>query len=194
MTAIGVPIAAFLWAVGAVLFFGLPDFYRQKPGAVPSFYSAVLRRKIIVWFFVAVFIQNFFLSAPYGRNWSYLWSSQHAPTWAVALLMVFFFVAVWAVLLWGFGRFSEVHSWILPMFAVALGAPRWCQIWWAISNIGMYLPWAGGPVASALLGRALWLWLGVLDSLQGVGIGMLLLQTLTRYVDVAVRPSLSCHR
>ena len=35
-------------------------------------------------------------------------------------------------------------------------------------------------MASALLGRALWLWLGVLDALQGVGFGMILLQTLTR--------------
>ena len=33
----------------------------------------------------------------------------------------------------------------------------------------MYIPWAGSPVAGAILGRALWLWLGVLDSLQGVG-------------------------
>lgn len=30
------------------------------------------------------------------------------------------------------------------------------------------------------MGRGLWLWLGVLDALQGVGFGMILLQTLTR--------------
>ena len=52
---------------------------------------------------------------------------------------------------------------------------------WSTSNIGTYLPWAGGPLASALLGRGLWLWLGVLDSVQGVGFGMVLLQTLTRF-------------
>ena len=51
---------------------------------------------------------------------------------------------------------------------------------WGTSSIGQYVPWAGGPVASALVGRALWLWLGVLDALQGVGFGMILLQTLTR--------------
>lgn len=63
----------------------------------------------------------------------------------------------------------------------------------------MYIPWAGGPVAGALVGRALWLWLGVLDSLQGVGefplaankarhvlihvkgFGMILLHTMTRF-------------
>lgn len=181
LTAIGLPISIFLWAIGIVLWLGLPEFYRQKPGAVPSFYSAAFRRKIIVWFLIAVFIQNFFLSAPYGRNWAYLWNSQHAPRWAIFLLVILFFVIVWAGALVYFGHLSTTHSWILPMFAVALGAPRWCQILWSCSNIGAYLPWAGGPVASAILGRMLWLWLGVLDSLQGVGIGMLLLQTLTRF-------------
>lgn len=181
MTAIGVPIALFLWAVGILLWIGLPDFYRQKPGGLPSFYKAALRRKIIVWFFIAVFIQNFFLSAQFGRNWSYLWSSQHAPVYAIVLLVILFFVFIWIGALFLFSRLSTRHSWILPMFAVALGAPRWCQIWWSVSNMGTYLPWAGGPVGSAILGRVLWLWLGILDSLQGVGIGMLLLQTLTRF-------------
>jgi alpha-1,3-glucan synthase len=181
MTGIGIPISILMWVIGFVLWTGLPDFYRQKPGGLPSFYTAALRRKIILWFFFAVFVQNFFLSAPYGRNWAYLWNSQHAPGWAIFLLILLFFVVVWAGALVYFSHLSMTHSWILPMFAVALIAPRWCQIWWATSNIGSYLPWAGGPVASAILGRALWLWLGVLDSLQGVGIGMLLLQTLTRF-------------
>lgn len=181
MTAAGVPIAIFFWAVGLVLYFGLPVYYRQAPGGVPSFYTAVFRRKIIVWFFVAVFLQNYFLSAPYGRNWKYLWSSKHAPAWAIVLLIIFFFIIVWAAILWYFSYLSVTHSWIIPMFAVGLGAPRWCQMLWSTSNIGMYLPWAGGPVASALLGRGLWLWLGVLDSLQGIGFGMVLLQTLTRF-------------
>lgn len=35
--------------------------------------------------------------------------------------------------------------------------------------MGQYLPWTAGPVASALAGRSLWLWLGVLDAIQGVG-------------------------
>lgn len=181
MTAIGLPISIFLWAVGIILFLGLPDFYRQKPGAVPDFYSSIFRRKIIVWFLVAVFIQNIFLSAPYGRNWSYLWSSKHAPGWAIFLMILLFFVAVWAALLWFFGQLSVTHSWFIPIFAIGLGAPRWCQILWATSNIGQYLPWAGGPVASAMLGRALWLWLGVLDSIQGIGFGMILLQTMVRF-------------
>jgi alpha-1,3-glucan synthase len=167
MTAIGIPISIFLWAVGLILFFGLPDFYRQKPGAIPDFYSSIFRRKIIVWFLIVVFVQNIFMSAPYGRNWSYLWSSRHAPGWAIFLLILLFFVVVWAAILFTFGHFSTTHSWIIPIFAIGLGAPRWCQILWSNSDIGQYLPWAGGPVASAILSRSLWLWLGVLDSIQG---------------------------
>ena len=48
LTAIGVPIAVLLWAVGIILFLGLPDYYRQSPGRVPSFYRSVLRRKVIL--------------------------------------------------------------------------------------------------------------------------------------------------
>lgn len=181
MTAAGIPVAVFLWSIGLVLFFGLPIYYRQKPGGVPSFYTAVFRRKIIVWFFVAVFLQNYFLSSLTGRNWKYLWSSVHAPAWAIVILILVFFILIWGLILWYFSHLSVTHSWIIPMFAVGLGAPRWCQMLWSCTSIGTYLPWAGGPVASALIGRGLWLWLGVLDSLQGIGFGMILLQTLTRF-------------
>lgn len=45
------------------------------------------------------------------------------------------------------------------MFGVGLGAPRWAQMLWGTSGIGLYLPWLGGSaVASALASRALWLW------------------------------------
>lgn len=131
--------------------------------------------------FSQTFVQNVFLSAPYGRNWSYLFSSKHAPSWAIGLEVLFFFVVVWAVILWYFSYLSMTHSWILPLFAVGLGAPRWCQILWSTSGIGAYLPWAGSPLGSAILGRGLWLWLGVLDSLQGIGYGMILLQTMARF-------------
>ncbi len=57
---------------------------------------------------------------------------------------------------------------------------RWAQIWWGTSGIGLWLPWAGGFVGSALVSRSLWLWLGVLDAIQGVGLGMIMLGTLTR--------------
>ncbi|EMC98218.1 glycosyltransferase family 5 protein [Baudoinia panamericana UAMH 10762] len=180
LTGIGIPVALLLWAIGLVLFFGLPQFYLQKPGAVPDFYKSVMRRKVIIWFWIAVILQNIFLSGPYGRNWSYLFASKHAPGWAVFLLVLFFFVVVWAAVLWYFSILSQTHSWFVPLFAVGLLAPRWAQIWWGVSNIGTYLPWAGSPLASALLGRGLWLWLGLLDTIQSVGIGMLLLQTMVR--------------
>lgn len=180
ITAITLPIAILLWAIGLLMWFGLPNYYRQAPGRMPSFYRSLARRKIVMWFFVTVIIQNFFLSAPYGRNWSFLWSSHHAKTWQIILLVLAFFVGVWAVFLWIFGHLSKSHSWILPLFAIGLGAPRWAQIWWGTSNIGLWLPWAGGYTASALVSRALWLWLGTLDAIQGVGLGMILLGTLTR--------------
>ncbi|KAL4807069.1 hypothetical protein BDV18DRAFT_136820 [Aspergillus unguis] len=180
MTAICMPIAVFLWILGLLVFFGLPNYYRQTPGKVPSFYRSVCRRKIILWSFVVVIIQNFFLSAPYGRNWSFLWSSVHAQAWQVGLLVVAFFGLAWVLLLLIFSRLSKSHSWILPVFACGLGAPRWAQIWWGVSGMGLFLPWAGSYTSGALVSRSLWLWLGILDALQGLGFGMILLQTLTR--------------
>jgi alpha-1,3-glucan synthase len=178
--AVALTVAVIIWALGIVIALGLPDFYRQAPGKVASFYSTIFRRKIIMWTLVTVLIQNYFLSAPYGRNWQFLWSSRSAPTWAIALLVLFFFVVLWAAILYVLMHVSAYHSWILPIFAIGLGAPRWCQMLWSTSSIGLYLPWAGGPIASALVSRSLWLWLGLLDTIQGVGFGMILLQTLTR--------------
>ncbi|OCK73844.1 glycosyltransferase family 5 protein [Lepidopterella palustris CBS 459.81] len=186
MAAITIPIAFLLWAIGIILFTSLPPYYRQSPGKIPSFYHTLLRRKIVGWFFVTVVLQNYFLSTPYGRNWAYLWSSRYAPHWAVGLLVLAFFIGVWASFLAVFSQLSKNHSWILPIFAIGLGAPRWAQMLWGTSGIGLWVPWMpGGPVAGALAGRALWLWLGVLDSIQGVGFGMMLLQTLTR-IHIAV--------
>lgn len=48
LTGITIPIALIMWAIGFTLFFGLPDYYRQAPGQVPSFYRSVVRRKIIM--------------------------------------------------------------------------------------------------------------------------------------------------
>lgn len=47
VTPVTVSIAVLMWAVGAVLFAGLPKYYRQAPGKVPSFYKSLFRRKII---------------------------------------------------------------------------------------------------------------------------------------------------
>uniref|UniRef100_A0A093V713 alpha-1,3-glucan synthase n=1 Tax=Talaromyces marneffei PM1 TaxID=1077442 RepID=A0A093V713_TALMA len=180
LTGVGLGIAFIMWIVGTVIFLGLPDYYAQSPGKVPAFYKSLPRRKIVLWFFYAVFIQNYWLSAPYGRNWLYLWSSQHAHSWMITVMVVIFFIGIWAIVLWILGILSKRHAWFVPIFAIGLGAPRWCQMLWSTSNIGTYVPWAGSAVASTLVGRGLWLWLGVLDALQGVGFGMILLNTLTR--------------
>ena len=180
MAAITTPIALLMFAIAIGLFVGLPDFYRQAPGKIKSFYMSIFRRKIIGWFFITVIIQNYFLSAPYGRNWAYLWSSTACPPYVIVLLVILFFVILWAGVLWIFAALSKDHSWILPIFAIGLGAPRWCQMFWGTSSFGQYIPWIGGPVASAVAGRSVWLWLGLLDTIQGCGFGMILLQTLTR--------------
>ncbi|PWY70843.1 alpha-1,3 glucan synthase [Aspergillus sclerotioniger CBS 115572] len=181
MTAICYPIALALSIVGVLLFRGLPNYYHQSPGKIASFYKAVLRRKIVLWNFVFVILQNFFLSAPYGRNWNFLWSSTHAHAWEIVILCIVFFGFVWCGFLYIVSRYLKAHSWSLPLIACGLGAPRWAQIWWGVSGIGYFLPWvSGGYVGGALASRSLWLWLGVLDSIQGLGFGIILLQTLTR--------------
>ena len=60
-----------------------------------------------------------------------------------------------------------MHTWIIPIFAVGLGAPRWCQILWATSGIAENLFFVNSSIGGALVARGLWLWLGVLDALQG---------------------------
>jgi len=162
---------------GYWLQWGLPDYYRQVPPSVPNFVQTLFRRKIVIWFLASEILRDYWLSGPYGRNWSFLWSSP-IPKWAILLLVIVFFVIIWAVMIIVLTHFAKTHTWLLPVFAVGLGAPRWCQMLWGTSSLALYIPWAGqgGPY----LGTSLWLWLGVLDAVQGVGLGMILLQTLSR--------------
>ncbi|KAJ9353608.1 CAZyme family GH13 [Paecilomyces variotii] len=180
LTAVTMPIAGLCFLIGILLALGLPKYYRQSPGRILFFYTSLFRRRIVLWFFFMVIIQNWFLAAEFGRNWSFLWSSQHANAWEVAILVVFFFIVLWVIILFIFRYLSKEHSWILPVFGLSIGAPRWAQTWWGTSNIGYYLPWAGSLISGSLVSRCLWLWLGVLDEIQQVGLGMILLQTLTR--------------
>lgn len=139
----------------------------------------MFKKGIANWFWIMVILQGYWLSTNYGRNWTFLWSSRVAPVWALILLILFFFVVVWATSLFILGKLSKSHTWIIPIFAIALGAPAWCQMLWGISGIGNHIPWLG-PVAGALFSRGIWLWLGTLAALQNVGFGMILLMTLTR--------------
>lgn len=185
----GVPmsVAAAVWVMSFILlaaffamFFGLPRYYRQNPGVIPAFYRSLYRRKIIVWFLVCQVLSNFWLALPYGRSWTYLWNSPNLETWIVVVLCFFFFGLIWVLLLVVIRYFTKTHTWAPVIFALGVIAPRYFAEFWAVSTIGFYLPWAGTPVASAILGRSLWLWLTVLDSLQSAGIGIMLLQTLIR--------------
>ncbi|KAL5338002.1 hypothetical protein BJX70DRAFT_408930 [Aspergillus crustosus] len=180
LTAVVMPIALVCALIGLLLALGLPKYYRQSPGKILFFYTSILRRRIVLWFFFMVIIQTWFLAAATGRNWSFLWSSQHAKTWHVVLLVLGFFIILWVLAMLLFRTLAKEHSWILPVFGLSLGSPLWAQTWWGTSNIGHYLPWTAGLTAGALASRCLWLWLGLLNEIQQVGLGMILLQTLTR--------------
>ena len=177
---IGVPMAILMCALGAITYFGLPDCYRKPPGIVPSFYRSVISRPLVAWFLIAVALQCFWLSTNYTRNWTFLWSSSSAPRYSVALLVLFFFGIVWFGVMAALINISKRHAWIVPIFAISLGAPRWCQMLWSLSGIGSNIPWAATPALGALFSRSIWLWLGVLDGIQGVGLGAMLLMSLTR--------------
>jgi hypothetical protein len=45
---IGLGLASLLWLMGALVFFGLPSYYRQAPGQVPTFYLSLFRRRMIL--------------------------------------------------------------------------------------------------------------------------------------------------
>ncbi|KAK3317605.1 hypothetical protein B0T19DRAFT_469342 [Cercophora scortea] len=183
VSAVCLPVAVLLFALSAITYFGLPDYYHQTPGSIPSFFKSIFRRKLILCFLVSVMIQNYWLSSVYGRSWRFLWTTSHAEAWQILLLVIFFFGIVWIALFLQLAHLSREHSWLFPVLAIGLGAPRWAQIFWAVSGVGTSLPWAfaGGTAGGALISRALWLWLGVLDALQGTGVGMMLLQTTTRF-------------
>lgn len=171
-------LAMISFSVGYILYIGLPNYYRNVPGQVPNFVKTLFRRKLVLWYLASEVLRNYWLSGPYGRNWSFLWTGAKVPTWTTVILIIIFFVGIWAVLMNALSKASKKHTWLLPIFAVGLGAPRWCQMLWGTSSLAVYIPWAGE--AGPYLGTSLWLWLGVLDAIQGVGLGMILLQTLSR--------------
>ena len=134
---------------------------------MPNFFTTLFRRKLVIWFLISEVLRNYWLSAPYGRNWQYLWSGANVPVWAIVIEIAVFFIGVWGLIMGILIResrlaslcdeksktdgidvgYAKVHSWLLPVFAVGLGAPRWCQMWWGVSGMGLFIPWAGvaGP-------------------------------------------------
>ena len=61
-TSVGVSVGVVMFLVGLVLWTGLPDFYRQTPGSVPSFFKGIFRRKLNLWFFGTVVGETFDLA------------------------------------------------------------------------------------------------------------------------------------
>lgn len=42
------PLALLMWIVGIVIYTGLPDYFRQASGQIPSFYRTIPHGKIIL--------------------------------------------------------------------------------------------------------------------------------------------------
>lgn len=121
------PLSAMSFLFAYLMLFGLPEYYRQTPPKVPGFLKTLFRRKIVLWFLASEILRDYWLSGPYGRNWSFLWSVD-IPAWQTLLLVIGFFIGVWALMLAILTYFAKTHTWLLPVFAVGLGAPRWCQV------------------------------------------------------------------
>jgi alpha-1,3-glucan synthase len=127
------PLAAMSFAFCFLMIYGLPDYYRQTPPQVPGFLKTLFRRKLVLWFLAAELLRDYWLSGPYGRNWGFLWAVP-IPKWQILLLLLTFFVVVWFAILQVLTYFSKTHTWLLAIFAVGLGAPRWCQVSCLVSS------------------------------------------------------------
>ncbi|KAI9604228.1 hypothetical protein H4Q26_003842 [Puccinia striiformis f. sp. tritici PST-130] len=167
INAITFTLAITCFGIGYVLFIGLPNYYRNVPGQVPNFVKTLFRRKLVIWYMAAEILRDYWLSGPYGRNWSFLWTGSGMHVWATVILVFIFFVGVWAVVMKGLSHASKKHTWFLPIFAVGLGAPRWCQMLWGTSSLATYLPWAGsaGPYLGTTI-QALNSFFDFLNSIQ----------------------------
>lgn len=172
-------IASFIcFGLSYVTFAGLPAFYRQAPSIIPAFYRSLGKRNIVIWFFISQILINYWLAVPYGQAWRFFWNTSNTPLWSIIILLLIFFIVVWAVLLSVIKILSLNNVWFPVIFGLGLICPRWCLEFWSSSGLGINLPWAGK--ASALLTKSVWLLLALWDGIQGVGVGVMLLQTLAR--------------
>ncbi|ERF68903.1 hypothetical protein EPUS_08063 [Endocarpon pusillum Z07020] len=168
VTAITVPIAVLMWAVGIILYLGLPNYYRRQPGNVPSFYRSLFRRKSVLWFFVMVILQNYFLSATYNRNWKFLWRLDHHPAPPPILRPRLDPPPVHPGQTLQSARVADPHLRHL--------AGRAALVPDALVDLRHRAVHPHPPADAAGGGAAL-----AQPALQGIGFGMILLQTLTRF-------------
>lgn len=141
------PLAAISLLFAVLMYWGLPEYYHQIPPYVPNFFKTLVRRKLVIWFLISEILRNYWLSSVYGRNWQFLWQAADVPKWSIVIMIIIFFIGIWGLLLGILIKYSKVHAWLLPVFAVGLGCPRWCQMFWGVSGLGLYVSWGGaaGP-------------------------------------------------
>ncbi|KAJ3211621.1 Cell wall alpha-1,3-glucan synthase ags1 [Entophlyctis luteolus] len=165
--------------IGITVAIGLPDFYRTDPPSIPFFMRQLFRRKLVVIYVVAIFLQNFFLSGPLGRVMTFLWSQgailSAVETWIIAAIFVFI---IWPLVLGSVGYLTRTHSWVIPIFGAGMISPRWALTMWTTSGIS--LGYSTIFSHAVLANIVMWLWLSLCDAVQQVGFGMMLLQSLTR--------------
>ena len=106
------PLAAMSFTFAALLFKGLPEYYRQIPPYVPNFFKTLVRRKLVLWFWVSEILRSYWLSGPYGRNWQFLWSAIGIPTWSIVVMIIIFFIGIWGLLMGILISMSFPHSYI----------------------------------------------------------------------------------
>ena len=89
--AITMPIAVLMFIVGTVVFMGLPSYYRNQPGRVPSFYKSILHRKVVLVSKLRVSsvqqdITNHSMQSSASSSWSFSkTTSSRAPTTATGV-------------------------------------------------------------------------------------------------------------
>lgn len=125
------PLSAISLLFCYLMVYGLPDYYRQTPPKVPGFLKTLFRRKLVLWFLASELLRDYWLSGPYGRNWGFLWAVP-IPKWQITLFVIAFFIGCWFLILAILTHFSKTHTWFLVVFAVGLGAPRWCQVCYVV--------------------------------------------------------------
>ena len=87
----------------------------------------------------------------YGRNWMFLWSVP-IPKLAILGLIFTFFIIVWGMMLWVLTYFSKTHTWLLPVFAVGLGAPRCCQVGSAEKELWLHFHHVSDAMGDVFIG------------------------------------------
>jgi alpha-1,3-glucan synthase len=146
------------------------------PPFLPVFGRTLAKRALAHWFLIYVAIQVYWLSGCIGRNYEFLWDQDGVEVWA-EFLLVFVFYGIWVAIMVYFYRLSKTYSWVLSIFSVGLAAPLWAQISWSTSNISYSVVFFSGSV-SAFVALSVYLWLGILASVQSVGLSMMLLQVI----------------